>query len=123
MRWIHRSYPPQPVNDRWYLLVLVVARYSAQQSPWPGVFLLEFLDDRLVDIEQIQQVTGLTTLGTVPDIKLEAADQTLVMLHTPHSTDAELFVLRTNLLFASVDYKLNSLLVTSPTPAEGKYCS
>lgn len=112
--------PPQPVNDRWYLLVLVAAVIGAAVAT-AGAYLLEFLDDRLVDIEQIQQVTGLTTLGTVPDIKLEAADQTLVMLHNPHSTDAEAVrVLRTNLLFASVDHKLNSLLVTSPTPAEGK---
>jgi len=43
------------------------------------------------------------------------------MLHNPHSTDAEAIrVLRTNLLFASVDHKLNSLLITSPTPGEGK---
>jgi capsular exopolysaccharide synthesis family protein len=112
--------PTQPVNDRWYLLVLVAAVIGAAVAV-AGAYLLEFLDDRLVDIEQIQQVTGLTTLGTVPDVKLEAADQSLIMLHNPHSTDAEAIrVLRTNLLFASVDHKLSSLLVTSPTPAEGK---
>ena len=112
--------PPQPVNDRWYLLVLVAAVIGAAIAT-AGAYLLEFLDDRLVDVEQIQQVTGLTTVGTVPDVKFEAADQVLVMLHNPHSTDAEAIrVLRTNLLFASVDHKLNSLLITSPTPGEGK---
>jgi len=112
--------PMQPVNDRWYLLVLVAAAIGAAVAT-AGAYLLEFLDDRLVDVEQIQQVTGLTTLGTVPEVKLESADQTLIMLHNPHSTDAEAIrVLRTNLLFASVDHKLSSLLITSPTPAEGK---
>lgn len=43
------------------------------------------------------------------------------MLNNPHSTDAEAFrVLRTNLLFASVDHELHSLLVSSPNPGEGK---
>lgn len=112
--------PTEPVNDRWYLLVLVAAVIGAAVAI-AGAYLLEFLDDRLVDIEQIQQVTGLTTLGTIPDVKLDAASQGLVMLQNPHSTDAEAIrVLRTNLLFASVDHKLSSLLVTSPTPGEGK---
>lgn len=112
--------PAEPVNDRWYLLVLVAAIIGAAVAI-AGAYLLEFLDDRLVDVEQILQVTGLTTLGTVPEIKLDAASQGLVMLQNPHSTDAEAIrVLRTNLLFASVDHKLSSLLVTSPTPGEGK---
>ncbi|HHW88035.1 MAG TPA: polysaccharide biosynthesis tyrosine autokinase [Chloroflexi bacterium] len=112
--------PTEPVNDRWYLLVLVAAIIGATVAI-AGAYLLEFLDDRLVDIEQILQVTGLTTLGTVPEIKLDTASQGLVMLQNPHSTDAEAIrVLRTNLLFASVDHKLSSLLVTSPTPGEGK---
>lgn len=112
--------PTEPVNDRWYLLVLVAAVIGAAIAT-AGAYLLEFLDDRLVDIEQIQQVTGLTTLGTIPDIKLDAANPGLVMLQNPHSTDAEAIrVLRTNLLFASVDHRLSSLLVTSPTPGEGK---
>ncbi|MBE2239257.1 MAG: polysaccharide biosynthesis tyrosine autokinase [Caldilineaceae bacterium] len=112
--------PLQPVNDRWYLLVLVAGIMGAAVAI-AGAYLLEFLDDRLVNVEQIQQVTGLTTLGTLPDAKLESADQALIMLKNPHSTDAEAFrVLRTNLLFASVDHKLSSLLITSPTPSEGK---
>lgn len=112
--------PTEPVRDRWYLLVLVAAIMGAAVAT-AAAYLLEFLDDRLVDIQQIQQVTELNTLGTLPDIKFEQPDQVIVMLEKPHSTDAEAFrVLRTNLLFASVDLKLGSLLITSPTPAEGK---
>lgn len=112
--------PPQPVTDRWYLYVLIAGIIGAAVAT-AGAYLLEFLDDRLVDIEQIQQVTGLATLGTLPAAKIAAADQSLIMLENPHSTDAEAFrVLRTNLLFASVDHKLSTLLITSPTPAEGK---
>jgi capsular exopolysaccharide synthesis family protein len=111
--------PLQPVSDRWYLYVLIAGIIGAAVA-MAGAYLLEFLDDRLVDIEQIQQVTGLATLGTLPAAKI-AADQSLIMLENPHSTDAEAFrVLRTNLLFASVDHKLSTLLITSPTPAEGK---
>lgn len=112
--------PTQPVNDRWYLLVLVAAIIGAAVAT-AGAYLLELLDDRLVSVEQVQQATGLMTLGTLPEVKLAPSDRSLIMLDSPHSTDAEAFrVLRTNLLFASVDHKLGSLLITSPTPAEGK---
>lgn len=112
--------PNEPVPDRWYLLVLVAVVIGAGVA-MAGVYLLELLDDRLVNVEQIREVTGLMTLGTLPAAKLDPAERPLIMLSNPHSTDAEAFrVLRTNLLFASVDHHLGTLLVTSPTPDEGK---
>lgn len=112
--------PVEPVPDRWYLIVLVATVIGAGVA-LAAAYLLDLLDDRLVNIEQIQEVTGLMTLGTLPEAKLSADSHSLIMLDHPHSTDAEAFrVLRTNLLFASVDHQLGTLLVTSPTPAEGK---
>lgn len=112
--------PVEPVPDRIYLYVLVAMAIGAGLAI-AGVYVLELFDDRLVNIEQIQDVTGLTTLGTLPETRIDAAGDTLIMLGNPHSTEAEsVRVLRTNLLFASVDHQLRTLLVTSPTPAEGK---
>jgi non-specific protein-tyrosine kinase len=112
--------PTEPVADRWYLIVLVAAVIGGTVAI-AAAYLLDLLDDRLVNIEQIQEVTGLMTLGTLPDVKLDANSHPLIMVDSPHTSNAEAIrVLRTNLLFASVDHKLGSLLVTSPTPGEGK---
>ncbi|MBK8797533.1 MAG: hypothetical protein IPM07_14825 [Anaerolineales bacterium] len=43
--------PLEPVNDRWYLLVLVAGIMGAAVAS-AGAYLLEFLDDRLVNVEQ-----------------------------------------------------------------------
>ncbi len=112
--------PVEPVPDRMILYVLVAMVIGAGLAV-AGVYVMELFDDRLVDIEQVQSVTGLTTLGTLPEARIDAAGDALIMLSNPHTTEAEAFrVLRTNLLFASVDHQLRTLLVTSPTPAEGK---
>ena len=45
----------------------------------------------------------------------------LVTLNDPKSTVSEVYrIMRTNLMFSSLDKPLNSFLVTSPGPAEGK---
>ncbi len=112
--------PVEPVNTRWYLLVLMAGAIGAALAT-AGAYLLEFLDDRILNVEQVQEVTGLMTLGTLPQLESSELSESIVMLSNPHSTDAEAFrVLRTNLLFASVDHELHSLLVSSPNPGEGK---
>lgn len=112
--------PVEPVPDRMYLYVLVAMVIGAGVAI-AGAYVLELFDERLVNIEQIQEATGLTTLGTLPEARFDGASDSLIMLNNPHSSNAEAFrVLRTNLLFASVDHPLRTLLVTSPTPAEGK---
>ncbi|MGL4651256.1 MAG: CpsD/CapB family tyrosine-protein kinase, partial [Caldilineaceae bacterium] len=61
------------------------------------------------------------TLGTVPDSVIEEGTSPLTIVNEPHTQAAEAFrVLRTNLLFASVDRPLNVLQVTSATVEEGK---
>ncbi|HRW46226.1 MAG: polysaccharide biosynthesis tyrosine autokinase [Caldilinea sp.] len=112
--------PVEPVNTRWYLLVLMAGALGAALAA-AGAYLLEFLDDRILTVDQVQNVTGQMTLGTLPAIENNQQSDSIVMLNNPHSTDAEAFrVLRTNLLFASVDHELHSLLVSSPNPGEGK---
>lgn len=112
--------PVEPVNTRWYLLVLMAGAIGAALAT-AGAYLLEYLDDRILNVEQVQQVTGLMTLGTLPQVEPGELGESIVMLSNPHSTDAEAFrVLRTNLLFASVDHELHSLLISSPNPGEGK---
>ncbi len=92
-----------------------------------AAYLLEYLDDTLKNPDDVQKVTGLTTLGAVPLIELAAGaagaggKQELIMLSGSQTVASEAFrVLRTNLQFASVDRPLRTLMLTSPAPSEGK---
>jgi len=86
-----------------------------------AAYLLEYLDDTVRNPDSIQKNLGLTTLGAVPVIaKAESGDE-LAVLANSRSAVAEAYrMLRTNLQFAAVDRPLRTLLITSPSPSEGK---
>lgn len=82
--------------------------------------LLEYLNDRVRDDDELRDVLALPSLGTIPVVgswqknghaSVDGGDW----------TSAEAFrVLRTNIQFSSVDRGLRTLLVTSSVPGEGK---
>lgn len=87
------------------------------------VLLLEYLDDTVKDSEQIQELTGLPTLGRIEAFEGSKSGRGQLQSATsPRSTVAEAYrVARTNLTYAidlGRDRKL--ILVTSPGPGEGK---
>ncbi len=84
-----------------------------------GAYLLDYLDDTLKNPEDIQKTLGLATLGAVPRMGIDATQNGLLMGSSPTVVEAY-NVLRTNLQFAAVADRLDSLLVTSPSPHEGK---
>ena len=82
------------------------------------IFLIEAFDDTLKGPDDVVRHLGLPVLGLIAkhekDVKVITAAQ-------PRSPISEAYrSLRTNLQFTSVDYPINTLLVTSPSPAEGK---
>ncbi len=82
------------------------------------VFLIEAFDDTLKGPDDVNRHLGLPVLALIArhekDIRLITASQ-------PRSPISEAYrSLRTNLQFASVDHPLTTLLVTSPSPGEGK---
>jgi succinoglycan biosynthesis transport protein ExoP len=95
-------------------------------------FLLEFLDNTIKGQADIEQKVGLTFLGVLPSIKNKAApvdpkqganqpDRDLHVHLFPKSPAAECTrAIRTNLLFMGGDAPLRTMLVTSPSPSEGK---
>ncbi len=86
-----------------------------------AAYLLEFIDDTLKTPEDVRETLGLKTLGRLP--RLENLDDTdrLVVANQSRSAAAGAYrVLRTNLQFHSIDYPVNTLMVTSPGPGEGK---
>ena len=81
------------------------------------VFLLEVLDDTIKTPEDVARFMNLPVLGVI----FKHESEGLITVRQPRSPDSEAFrSIRTNLLFASVDYPLKSLLVTSPSPEDGK---
>jgi non-specific protein-tyrosine kinase len=87
-------------------------------------FVAEQLDDSIRDAEVVQEVTGLSTLGTIPRMRGDSGRSEIyrlaAILH-PRSSVAEGYrALRANVEFASVDAPLRTLLVSSAVPNEGK---
>jgi capsular exopolysaccharide synthesis family protein len=102
-------------------------------GPMLGVglaFFLQYLDTTVKTRDDVEQATGLPVLGYVPALRDEvngdAADTErsgydLLAVERPRSALAEAFrSLRTALSFSTGTQGIRSLLVTSPSPLEGK---
>jgi non-specific protein-tyrosine kinase len=84
-------------------------------------FLIEYLDDTVKTPDQVRDLTGLATLGTVVLLEGASPDERMVSLKAPKSPGAEAYrVLRTNLQFSALDKPLATMLCTSAEPGEGK---
>jgi non-specific protein-tyrosine kinase len=82
------------------------------------VFLIEALDDSLKSPEEITEKLGLPVLGLIPTHKVNGRP---ITAEQPRSPVSEAFrSLRTNLAYASIDTPLKTLMITSPSPEEGK---
>lgn len=87
-------------------------------------FVAEQLDDSIRTAEVVEEVTGRSTLGTIPRMRGDRGRSEIYRLAAilyPRSSVAEAYrTLRSNIEFASVDKPLSTLLVTSAVPNEGK---
>ncbi len=83
------------------------------------VFGIDSLDDTIKNPEEIRQKFGLPILGVIAQHKqLEGKP---ITQEQPRSPVAESFrTLRTNITYAAVDKPLRWIMVTSPTPMDGK---
>jgi succinoglycan biosynthesis transport protein ExoP len=106
------------------LLNTLLAVAIAVAAIFALAFVTEQLDDTVKDAETVQEVTGLSTLGTIARLKSQRGRSEiyrLVALLYPRSSAAEAYrALRSNVGFASVDAPVRSLLVTSTSQDEGK---
>jgi non-specific protein-tyrosine kinase len=115
--------PTGPSSPR-TLLNIVLAAVLGLLAAVGIAFLAEYLDDSVTSSDDVHEVTGLPTLGVVPVMSgnpKRSEIYRLVTLLNPRSPVAESYrALRTNVEFASVDTPLQTLLVTSSVPQEGK---
>lgn len=85
-----------------------------------GAFLLEYLDTSIKSSKEIEELTGLTVLATIPLVK-DIDRPRLPTIEEPHSQITEAYrILRTNIAFAATAKPIQSLLITSTLPQEGK---
>ncbi len=85
------------------------------------IFLLDALDNTIKGPDDVARHLGLPTLGAIAHVKGQNGNRKPVTITKPRSPVAESYrALRTNIQFASVDRPINTLLVTSVGPAEGK---
>jgi len=81
-------------------------------------YLVEMLDDTIKKPQDVATHLGLPLLGNILHIEENAGPITMLQPRSPISEAYR--SLRTNIQYASVDNPIKSLLVTSPSPQDGK---
>ncbi len=126
-------YPVRPRKKLNILIGLVVGLIVGSIV----IFVMESLDTNLKTSEDVAKFTQLSVLANIPKIRTRIngnlarlpSDKrpdkehinSLVTFFDSNSQAAEAFrMLRTNLQFASSDFRANAVVVTSPQPGEGK---
>jgi non-specific protein-tyrosine kinase len=84
-----------------------------------GVIIIEALDDTIKDPEEVRRKFGLPILGVIA--RHAIIEGKPITQEQPRSPVSESFrSLRTNVTYAAVDTPLRWIMVTSPTPLDGK---
>jgi capsular exopolysaccharide synthesis family protein len=112
------SLPGAPIRPRKAQNIVVFALFGLFLGVCLGLA-QEYLDDRINSVEQANGVLRLPSLGIIPMMP-EAAVRLLPLSQHPHPALESYRLLRTNIQFASIDEPVKTLLVTSPSPGEGK---
>ncbi len=109
------DFPVSPRTSRDTLLAAVVGMLLAAGV----IFAVDMLDDTIKNPEEVRKSFNIPILGVIA--RHAITDGKPVSEAEPRSPVAESFrSLRTNINFASVDSPLRKILITSPTPKDGK---
>ncbi len=107
--------PVRPRTTRNTLLADMVGMFFAAIV----VFIIDILDDSIKNPDDIRQKFKLPLLGMIA--WHETVEDRPVCKDQPRSPAAEAFrALRTNITYSGVDTPLRRILITSPTPQDGK---
>lgn len=112
--------PFQPVSPNITLNVAIAAAVGFALA-LGAALLLEYIDDTIKSADEMRISLGLTTLGTVNRIDGKEYRDKLITRQDPFSPVSEAYrMLRTNLQFMTIDEPVQSMMVTSSNPGEGK---
>jgi len=116
---VSQATPPLvPVRPRVMINTLLAALMAMMLSVG-GILVLDSLDDTIKTPEEVVNKLGIPVVGVI--FRYEGQEQGLITQAQPRSPISEAFrVLRTNVQYANVDSPLRKIMVTSPSPGEGK---
>jgi succinoglycan biosynthesis transport protein ExoP len=107
--------PVSPKTTRNTLLAVVAGMLLAGGAVFAG----DTLDDTIKDPEELRRRFNLPILGMIASHQTK--DNKPITQVEPRSPTSEAFrALRTNITFAAVDRPLRRIMITSPTPKDGK---
>jgi capsular exopolysaccharide synthesis family protein len=113
--------PVSPVSPRPFQSTALAAAIGFMLAA--GIaFLIEYLDDTIKTMEDVERILQLPVVGYIAQIQYDPdSEEGIYVTRQPRSPVSEAFrLLRTNLEFAGVDHPIRRLLVTSAGPGEGK---
>jgi len=112
--------PTAPIRPR-TLLNTLLAFLAGAAAATGAALLIEYMDDTIKSPTDVTRVTGLSTLGAISRLKDSNGRGQIVTWSAARAPESEAYrILRTNIQFSSVDRPLQTLLVTSSGPGEGK---
>jgi polysaccharide biosynthesis transport protein len=112
--------PSSPAGPGTMSNVLVAAAIGLVLSAG-AAFLLEYLDDSIKSADDATHILGLPTMGRIAPISGGNYSDKLITILQPRSPISEAYrILRTNLQFSVVDRTLQTVMITSSSPEEGK---
>lgn len=122
------AYATEPREDQWTQpnigLLIPIGVVLGLVIGFGLAFMLEFMDTSVKSPSDLARRVDLPMLGMVPhfdDLDEDIGDFRRAVMLAPHSPVAEAFrQIRTNLLFSGPQQQRRSLLVTSPTPKNGR---
>lgn len=82
-------------------------------------FLLSYIDTTIKDVDEVERLSGLISLGRIPTISKGSNE--LIIKTEPRSVVAEAFrMLRTNIQYINFESTIKTLVITSAGVGEGK---
>jgi capsular exopolysaccharide synthesis family protein len=112
--------PDKPVGPNRLLSVLLAGVMGFGVAAG-AAYLLDYLDDTVKTPQDVEELSGLPTLAGIARMQSENGSYELITSEHPRSPISEAYrVLRTGIQFSDVDKLQKMLLVTSPSPVEGK---
>jgi non-specific protein-tyrosine kinase len=112
--------PYSPVSPNVKINVLLAAAVGFVLAV-SAALVLEYLDDTIKSMDDLNTSLGLTVLGSITRMKGEGYKDRLITTHGPFSPMSEAYrLVRTNVQYMAVDQPAKSIMITSPNPGEGK---
>jgi len=107
------------------LKILALALVAGIVTGCGVVFAMDMGDSSIRSVEELEKISEISVLTSVPESKRKRRDKESVLTSDPGSHEAEAFrSLRTALSFLGPQKDRKTILFTSANPAEGKtYCS